>query len=116
MDFPTTQKDTSKDVFLTKNIKILSRMISKSITLDSPNIIFDTVRHQIRSFVCLFLSHAPKMEIHKMVTLDNVDWFISHSFGHVEKPEVNEIILFGVLFLTDEIMLKSKKYMCSYLI
>lgn len=60
--------------------------------------IFDNVRYQIRAFVCLFLSHAPKMEIQEMVTWDNVGWFISHSFCHVYKSEMSEIILFGGVF------------------
>lgn len=56
-------------IFLTKNTKKLSRIISKSVTFYSPEIIFDFVRHQIRPFVCLFLSYAPKMEIQKKWSL-----------------------------------------------
>lgn len=109
MNFPASQKTLPRmEGLLTKNLKRLSRMISKTITFDFPEIIFDIVRHQIRRFVFLFLNYAPKMEIQNMVTLENVDWFIFHSLCHVHKPGVNEIVLFSGVFLTDEIMLLSK--------
>lgn len=102
-------------VFLTMNIKRLLRMISKSIIFDCPEIFFDTVRQQIRSFVCLFPSYACKMEIQKMVPPENVDWFISHSFcQYISLRWVRLFCLVGFFNRWNDVAIN--EYTCSYLI